>query len=346
MYLGFGALPHLVGYDHLDQDDYFCKFTLSLVHGPIKILIVMKYSFAIILGLMLLSPGWLCGQITMVPQKEGVLVLDNADSVLFYQIAPKSLQGKYSRNHYIHPLWNVDGMVLTEDFPADHLHQRGIFWAWHQIIIDGQRSGDGWSLDDFTQEVLATGWEVRNDGSSVLTTQVIWKSDLHTRNGKPVPYLLESTDIVVHPREEKYRKLDFIIRLEAINAKVGIGGSEDEKGYSGFSVRIKLPEDVEFHGPDGPIMPRVTAVSSPGFVDVSGTYDGTKAGVIIGDHPENPQYPQSWILRASKSMQNAAFPGREVVTIKPGTPLKLQYSVVTYVGDTPGDILRELKQQK
>src|SRR5690606_39602537 len=132
------------------------------------------------------APALLLAQITMTAQSDGILIMEDTDSVLFYQISPKSHQGEYERNHYIHPLWNVDGMVLTEDFPADHLHQRGIFWAWHQILIDGQRSGDGWSLDYFTQEVLATGWEVRNDVSSVLICQVIWISYLHNRIGKLV----------------------------------------------------------------------------------------------------------------------------------------------------------------
>jgi len=34
------------------------------------------------------------------------------EKVLFYQRKPKSLDGKYSRCHYIHPLYSLDGQIL------------------------------------------------------------------------------------------------------------------------------------------------------------------------------------------------------------------------------------------
>ena len=39
---------------------------------------------------------------------------------------------------YIHPLYGLDGEVLTDDFPADHLHHRGVFWAWPHVTVDGR----------------------------------------------------------------------------------------------------------------------------------------------------------------------------------------------------------------
>src|SRR5690606_5607695 len=169
---------------------------------------------------------------------------------------------------------------------------------------------------------------------STLTTQVTWKSDLLTKDDKPVPYLLESSEIIIHPRQSNHRKIDFVIRLEAVSVPVGIGGSEDEKGYSGFSIRMKLPDDVRFSGPDGNVNPTVTAVSSPGYVDVSATFENDQpGGVVMMDHPDNPEYPQPWILRAKKGMQNAAYPGRDVVNIVPGHPLVLKYSLITYTGN-------------
>lgn len=66
---------------------------------------------------------------------EGVLVKQGEEKVFFYQREAKSKDGKYPRANYVHPLYGIDGAELTEDFPADHLHHRGIFWAWHQVII-------------------------------------------------------------------------------------------------------------------------------------------------------------------------------------------------------------------
>ena len=293
----------------------------------------MKINQHIILfGLLwIISP--IQAQLSIKENQEGIKVLEDLQPVLFFQTAAKDVGNKYERTNYIHPLWNVDGTILTEDSPADHLHHRGIFWAWHQIIIDGERIGDGWALEDFNQEVVRTEWELNNSGTGTLSNRVLWSSDLYTVNKKPDPYIQEDTKITVHPKKDNYRKIDFVIRLSALQEPVSIGGSEDDKGYSGFSVRMKLPEDVGFDGPKGALEPQRTAVESPGFVKVSGTIDGDHAGgILISDHPKNPGYPQSWILRSKNSMQNAKYPGHKPVKIDPESPLVLRYSLVTYTG--------------
>lgn len=286
-----------------------------------------------------------CAQINAEENNDGVLISENNVPVLFYQKAPKDHDGHYERTNYIHPLWNVDGTVLTEDFPSDHLHQRGVFWAWHQIWVDGQRVGDGWALEDYEQKVLRTTWKEHQDGSGTLSSVVSWQSDLYTENGAPVPYIEELTSMTIHPKQDNYRKINFSITLNALNRPVAVGGSKDEKGYSGFSVRMKLPEDVHFAGPDGMIDPQVTAVQSPGFVNVPATFDGDHpGGILMIDHPGNPGYPQPWILRAKNSMQNAVYPGREPVKITPDAPLTLRYSLVTYQGTLSQDQIKNILQ--
>ena len=92
--------------------------------------------------------------IQITRSEEGFLVTENGQAVLFYQLAPKSLNGEYERSNYIHPLHDLDGGVLTEDFPADHLHQRGIFWAWHQVFVQGKRISDQWTTENSIWEVV------------------------------------------------------------------------------------------------------------------------------------------------------------------------------------------------
>src|SRR5689334_7263190 len=81
-----------------------------------------------------------------VTTEDGVWVEEGGKRVLFYQRRPKSKDGKYARANYVHPLLDLDGEPITEDFPADHPHPRGIFWAWHQVTIDGKAVGDPWAL--------------------------------------------------------------------------------------------------------------------------------------------------------------------------------------------------------
>lgn len=273
-------------------------------------------------------------QVTMQKEEGGLLFLEKGEKVLFYQTEPKSYEGNYERCNYIHPLWGIDGVVLTEDFPIDHLHHRGIFWAWHQVWINGKRIGDPWEIKEFDQKVTDIEFWAQKDGSGLLKTKVNWLSDQWKKNGQKVPYLAESTTIIIHSKTKNYRRIDFEISLLALEDGLSIGGSEDEKGYSGFSVRMVLPDDVAFTGPDGKVKPENTSVESPGFVNVSGSMGkhGKTAGIVMVDHPSNPGYPQQWILRTKNSMQNAAFPGREPVSVSTTKPLVLKYALLVYSG--------------
>ncbi|MCK3685268.1 PmoA family protein [Maribellus sp. YY47] len=273
-------------------------------------------------------------QLSMKKTDEGILITENKKEVFLYHIHPKDLNGQYRRCNYIHPLYGLNGEVLTEDFPSDHLHHRGIFWAWHQVWIGDKRVSDGWEIKDFDQTVTEIEFKKNPSGLAVIKTEVDWTSGKWKKEGKKVPYLNEKTTITVHPTSRDVRKIDFEIQLLALEEGLKLGGSEDEKAYGGFSVRLDLPDDVTFSGPDGKIEPENTAVKSSGYVQVSGTFDnGAKeSGVVIVDHPQNPGYPQDWILRAKNSMQNVVWPGREPVIGSTTEPLVLKYSLLVYSG--------------
>ena len=82
--------------------------------------------------------------------------------VLFYQAERKALpDGQAARSNYFHPLYDLDGNVLTEDFPKDHIHHRGIFWAWHQVRINGKTVQDQWVNRDSFWTVQDARTDVR-----------------------------------------------------------------------------------------------------------------------------------------------------------------------------------------
>ena len=273
-------------------------------------------------------------QVKMKKQEGGFLFTENNETVLFYQKDNKSFEGKYQRCNYIHPLWGIDGTVLTEDFPADHLHHRGIFWAWHQVFIGDKPIGDPWAIKDFEQQVTDIEYAAKGAGVAEFKTEVQWKSPLWRNQGEKMPYLKENTKITIHPKKGNCRKIDFEIQLLALAENLKIGGSADEKGYSGFSVRMILPDDIKFTGPKGEISPENTAVKSTGYVNISGSVgkNNSSGGIVMVDHPENPGYPQPWILRKKNSMQNAAYPGNILIPISTQKPLILNYSLIVYSG--------------
>lgn len=270
-------------------------------------------------------------QIHMKVEKGGFLFLEGKDSILFYQKSPKDINGQYSRCNYIHSLYGLDNTRLTEDFPADHLHHRGVFWAWHQILINGQSVGDGWELKDYLQKVTDVEFQ-QKDGKGILNTKVEWKSPLY--KNRTDAYLDEYTTITMFQKTGNYRRIDFEITLKAMTNGLSIGGSNDEKGYSGFSVRLKLPQDICFYDEKRLVEPANTAIRAGRLIKMEGAMlkNGNRGGVIIYSCPSNPSPSTQWILRKSASMQNAAFPGREPVAIPADKPLTLRYTLLVYEG--------------
>ena len=132
----------------------------------------------------------------------------------------------------------------------------------------------------------------------------------------------------------RLRKIDFHQRLTALVDGVEIGGSDDAKGYGGFSPRVVMPPDIRFTGAQGIVTPIENAVGASPWMDVSGSYGASgKSGLTVLTHPTTTGFPQPWILRARNSMQNAVYPGRQPVAIPRDRPVILRYRIVLHRGE-------------
>lgn len=265
-----------------------------------------------------------------VSATDGCLTVTAGDQpVLQYQLQVNSQSGKWPRNNYVHPLYDLNGNVITEDFPADHKHHRGIFWAWHQVWVGDIRLGDAWVCRDFLWDVQSADAKVSANGMAKLTAEFHWKSPaLKDSDGVLIPAVHERTEITVHPATAEFRFVDFHIQLQALQPEVRIGGSEDVKGYGGFSPRIRLTPDQIFTSSTGVLDPATTAISAGPWMNLS----GTDSGVTIISHPANPGFPEPWILRRQRSMQNAVYPGATPVAVPVDQPLSLKYRLVIHRG--------------
>jgi hypothetical protein len=116
----------------------------------------------------------------------------------------------------------------------------------------------------------------------------------------------------------------------ALEEGLRIGGSNDVKGYGGFSTRIVLPADIRMSDRNGPVTPQNTAVAAGDWMNFSGTFGDAVSNFVILVHPSHPGHPRQWILRASGSAQNVAYPGREPIPISTTKPLVLRYRLVLH----------------
>jgi len=266
---------------------------------------------------------------TTIKSDEGIEILENHKKVLFYQVRPKSVDGKYERAGFIHPLYSLNEESLTEDMPKDHPYHRGIFWAWHQIIWNNKQIADGWISENISW--APSKMTVQKKKKSItLQSEMLWKSVLNDSISTPI--VKEHTKISVHPSTSQYRIIDFDIQLFALKDNLRIGGSDDQKGYGGFCLRLKLPEDISFVSGDTELTPLETAVHAGPWMNFSGSFDGKdsrKIGIAVFCDNTNPGRLQEWILRKKESMQNVVYPGRRP-TLVSKNGLKLRYRLVIH----------------
>ncbi len=279
---------------------------------------------------------------------EGFRITEAGEKVMSYQRRHKSINGKFLRANYIHPLYGLDGQILTEDFPADHPHHRGIFWAWHQVWLGDKKLGDSWATQDFFWDVYDAKILDLDSKSCALQVHVLWKSPLWIEaDGKKKAFLKETTTIRVHRTRNNIRKIDFEIKLLALADGMRLGGSEDVKGYGGFTTRIPLPDGILFTGTGGPVEPKNLSVEAGPWLDFTGDFgnDGNISGLTILCHNSSPGYPQRWILRRKGSAQNPVYPGRHPIVLSRDKPLVLRYRLIIHRGKISRGELDKLQQE-
>lgn len=277
-----------------------------------------------------------------VIDSEGTLTVEEHDApVLVYKTAPVTppdgVDVHFTRAAYIHPLYGTRGEIVSQDFPADHYHHRGLFWTWPGGKL-GDREFNIWSLEGVRPYVDRV--EVAEVGERVVL-------ELHNRwsfdETPDLAFVREHVTVVVHPAADASRAIDFTIRVQNVAEEVfSLGGSSDTdkdagvtKGYGGFCFR-----------PDAAYKPMVftTAIgvqaedaleADTPWADVSFTVteQGMKSGVAIFQHPANPGFPHpGWIFR-HYAFLGASYPHTESLTLNSGERFELRYRVFIHEGD-------------
>ena len=263
----------------------------------------------------------------------GHAFLEGERAVAFYQSEPIT-RHDHTRAGFVHPLRGLDGEVFTEIFPADHRHHQGVFWAWHQLWVGDRKIGDPWVAKDHLVAVDSARSLLPGPLFTTLVVQANWTSPMLTgEDDTPLPIVAEATTIRLFRANKNTQYVDFTIKLTPLMPDVKIGGSENAKGYSGFTVRVKPPQDMVIQDASGIRDKDAVQTPSP-WADVYGSFgEDQTSGVAILSHPSLAQFPPRWLLR-HYGMQNVAYPGREPVALSADKPLVLRHRLVLHRGDT------------
>jgi len=288
------------------------------------------------LTLGLAATSW-AGAFTLDDNGSAVTVNENNKPVLVYHYTmvnpPEGVAAKFHRSCYVHPLYGLDGEVMTEDFPKDHYHHRGVFWAWPNSTY-GDRKMDVWTLDDSRQ--VFGKWIAKEAGpdQAVLESEDNWVFD----DAPDKPVVRETVRMVILPATDTARPIDISLRLENVSDKsVTMRGSDvSNKGYGGMCIRPdSTRKPMHFTAATGAIDKDMLELATP-WADVSYATKpggGKLSGIALFEHPSNPGYPHpGWILR-HYGFLGQSWPHTATHEIKPGETVQLRYRMLVHRGD-------------
>ena len=184
---------------------------------------------------------------------------------------------------YLHPVHDASGrVVLTEDRPADHPWQHGIFTGFHRV-----NGFNYWKEDEGNQRF------VRLLDRKELPDRVSWRAlvELAAPNGTVV--LEEENAITVHaPESRDVYVIDFDLLLRAKGEDVTFG-----KFFVG-GLAVRMPWDQanprQTHLNANGLRGRECEQQRAAWCNVERSWENETFGIAIFDHSANPNHPPGW----------------------------------------------------
>jgi hypothetical protein len=244
------------------------------------------------------------------------------------RLQPDNRKYTQPRSDYIHPLFGLDGETLTADWPEEHPHHRGIYWAWPEVDYRGNR-GDLHAL----QNVFArpTGHiELRNlDNRAEIEAENVWKWE------DKITIVHETSVIRVWRSSDDGRFIDLTLRFEAIEDDVTIA-RRGQTLYGGLNIRLAPVTKLEISPHTDPD----SASPRRAWAEAGGIWRGAgaSAALAVFQNIRNPEYPGQWIEYPELPWFQPTFPTAMTrYELKKGKPLELQYRLWIRRGGKPSD---------
>jgi hypothetical protein len=252
---------------------------------------------------------------------------ENGKPVLVYNYAPQLREGAPENRRrccYVYPLYTPAGVSMLDDFPKDHWHHRGLFWAW-PVVETGGKTYDLWmnlTVQPRTARPPATH-------GATLEASNAWVADARD-------IVRENLRLTAQPARGGTRELEVELTWEAIGAPVILRGSREAgKSYGGFSARFAERTGTVLRA-DGETLAKDEDLTPRKWAELDGVYGGKRAVLRITPDVKNLGTPYQWCLR-NYGFVGASFPGRTATedgyTLRPGKPLTLKF--VVEVRDAP-----------
>jgi hypothetical protein len=257
------------------------------------------------------------GSIKLWQGKQPVLVYNSE------QVKRTGAAAVGNRGSYVHPIYGLDGEVITDDFPKDHYHHHGLFWGWPHVTIEG-KDYDFWKMRG--TDIRFKRWRTKevNKNVAVLGIENEWLA-----GDKPV--VREEATLRVHSATADGRLIHIRLTWTALGQAITLGGAAG-KSYGGLSLRFAPRENTMVTVPSGPTSEDLLITRLP-WADLSAKFQGaiTTSGAALFVDPQHPDFPPEWMTRAY-GLLAVGWPGVKPQTLECGKPITCNYGVWIHRG--------------
>ncbi len=268
--------------------------------------------------------------------KRAVMVTEGGKPVLRYNqgttAVPEGIDPAFARGDYIHPLWGPEGEVLTDDYPEDHPHHRGINWSWATIRWNGE-TRDAFAVRGVRAQPADRPTLANGPVFATIRAENTWRWD-----GGPA-IMAETVTMRVYRKTGTTRYIDIDIQLTPLVDGLEVGG-RIHRGYSGFNLRMAPGTEQETRlrreqGVDG----------GYGWGDYSALFTGQnhRTGLTVLENAANPGYPNEWRQYPTLNFFQPAWPGGTPVALTRGRSVILRHRLWLHEGRVTGDLLKALR---
>jgi len=242
----------------------------------------------------------------------------------FGKLLPEGVPENHRRSSYVHPIYGLDGEEITDDFPEDHYHHRGLYWAWPYVDYAGEQLDlwvcqgieprfDAWLEREIGPACAVfgvdNGWYV---GDEEVVDETVWYRVWHAG--------------------ERGRAIDVDITWRATDKPVTLTGRAT-KGYGGFCLRFAPREDTVITTDTGRLAEDTLEVQYA-WADLSARMQGRPdvSGAAVFIDGDNLGFPNGWLLR-HYGFLGVNWPGVTSFTMEPDEPVHVRYRVWVHAGD-------------
>ncbi len=275
-----------------------------------------------------------------------VNVVQRGRKILSYYHGEPDAAWKYPHTSFIHPIYGLDGEVLTQFMPVDHLHHRGLFWSWVRMEAKGKDLGEWWQ----PREIAVKPDELQTQYGTIFARLAADHTYVHKpkAGGPAEPFLTEHVVCRVFTPTDRGQAVDVDLTLTALVDGFRLGGTTTlNKGYGGMTLRFcdlnpKDRSSVRIVADGKDVSGKDLNHAAARWVDWTNRFPGPDgkpldhysgaALMVHPTHPPLPAAPPDWITRPYGPI-GVCYPGLEMAEIPRDKPLRLKYRLLIHRND-------------